>query len=369
MTIFIGLSLIHTFIILWLRYHWSRIPLVKELKTPISTFTVLIPIRNEEKNIYNLLADIAVQSYPRSLFEVIVVDDHSEDGTELVIEFVLKEFDLDLKYIKLETESGKKAAITLGVGMAKNEFILTTDGDCRVGKDWVAAFASGYVEKKIVMLAGPVCMEGKSLIANLQSVEFASLIGFGAAAIKSGNPSTCNGANMSYKKEVFEAVNGYVGNEQIPSGDDEFLLQKLHANFPGQLGFLKNQSAIVNTPAKEYLSDLINQRIRWSSKWKFHKNWFARFSTVYVFTDFALYLVMAMLVLFGMASLLQFLIIISLRYLVDIFYLLSITNFFKIRPFQVICLGLALQIFYPLFVSLLGIASIFTGYSWKGRQY
>lgn len=369
MILFIGLSIIHILIVLWLLFHWSRIDQSDDILTSGKTFTILIPIRNEEKNIKSLLSDLSLQSYDKSKFEVIVIDDHSEDESSSIVKEFGNQCDFDLRLINLETVSGKKAAITSGVGAAKNEIIITTDGDCKVDRDWIAAYALHYEEHDLQMLAAPVRMNGKSIIAQLQTIEFASLIGFGAAAIQSGNPSTCNGANMSYKKKAFEEVNGYQGNEQIPSGDDEFLLQKLHAKYPSSVGFLKNIKSIVHTPAKETFIDLVNQRIRWSSKWKFHKNWFARFAAIYIFTDYLMYLIMIVLALLGNVSAVLFVALIGARYLADILYLQSVARFLKMKIVNVMTIGMALQIFYPLFVSLLGIASIFTGYSWKGRKY
>ena len=48
--------------------------------------TVIIPARNEAKYIGNCLQSIIAQSYPAHLFEVIVVDDHSTDGTALIVQ-------------------------------------------------------------------------------------------------------------------------------------------------------------------------------------------------------------------------------------------------------------------------------------------
>src|SRR5213075_2078285 len=122
-------------------------------------------------------------------------------------------------------------------------------------------------------ISGPVKLEeGNSLFGKMQVTEFASLIGTGAASIGFGMPNMCNGANLAFEKAAFVAVNGYAGNDKIASGDDEFLMHKIHSQFPGSVCFLKNPKAIVRTNVQQSLSGFLSQRIRWASKWKFYDN-------------------------------------------------------------------------------------------------
>ena len=369
MILFIGLSIIHVAAFCWLLYHWMRIPVVKSISPSDKIFTVLIPIRNEAANIKQLLLDINKQSYPRDRFEVIVIDDYSEDDTAAIVQQLISVMGFDLKYLAPEGKVGKKSAISRGVAQSKYEYILTTDGDCSAPRDWIAAYASYYDITNATMLTGPVCMTGKGILPLFQSVEFASLIGFGAAALHSGNPSMCNGANMSYRKSVFLEVGGYDGNEQIPSGDDEFLLQKIFKLYPKNVKFLKSHNATVSTPAKESLSELVNQRVRWSSKWKYHKSWFIKGAAIFAFCDFLALIVMFMLSVLGRVDANQFFVLLIGRWLIDVVFLYCVGRFFKIPHLKTIGVSFLLEIIYPVFVSLLGIASIFVKYSWKGRKY
>ena len=71
--------------------------------------SILIAARNEEDNIYNLLQSIYNQSFSKELFEVLIIDDHSEDNTQLIIDkFIHDHKDLNLKVFKSE-KTGKKA--------------------------------------------------------------------------------------------------------------------------------------------------------------------------------------------------------------------------------------------------------------------
>ncbi|WP_246229550.1 glycosyltransferase family 2 protein [Mucilaginibacter humi] len=100
----------------------------------------------------------------------------------------------------------------------------------------------------------------------MQTLEFSFLIGVGAAFIGNGRASTCNGANFAYRKDTFYEVGGFTGIDELASGDDELLLQKVAERFPGKIGFLKFRDAIVYTHAKYNLKEFLQQRRRWASK-------------------------------------------------------------------------------------------------------
>src|SRR5690606_7520040 len=91
--------------------------------------------------------------------------------------------------------------------------ILTTDGDCRVGCDWLKAHAEIFAMQRPKLVSGPVTFyEGKTWFEQLQTIEFSSLVGTGAASIQAGKPNMCNGANLAFTKAAFQEVKGYEGN-------------------------------------------------------------------------------------------------------------------------------------------------------------
>ena len=217
----------------------------------------------------------------------------------------------------------------------------------------------------LIMVTGPVCMTGKSLIQRLQAIEFSGLIGYGAIMLQTHLPGMCNGANLAYRKTAIQKVGGYEDNNQIPSGDDEFLLQKIHEHFPDQVSFLKSSNAIVRTPSKSSVNQLINQRIRWTSKWKFHKSSFTRFTSIIAFGDFLLGLAILPLAIFYSPSIVV--IIILGRMISETIYLRKMMIFMQFRA--PITHFILLNLIYPFYAVFLGLASIFGKYSWKGRKY
>ena len=368
MILFIACSLVYVGFFIWVTAHWQRIEsLTLDIENDVS-ISILIPVRNEEGNIQRLLSDLEKLDFPKNRFEVIFIDDHSTDATATLLTRCLPSCTFASQVIDLKDyfKSGKKEAITVGVGLARFDYILTTDADCSLPPEWVSAFASAYVQYDAVMLTGPVRMTGEGLFEQLQAHEFAGLIGIGAATLHSGNPSMCNGANLSYTREAFRQVNGYEGNTDIPSGDDEFLLQKIYKLHPERVTFLKNTKVVITTPAKSSLRDLINQRIRWSSKWRFHKSRFIRIMAILTFVNYLMF-VYGLVVSVIMMSFPLFLIVLAVRWLSVFTFTFFVKRFLLLDNQPAVTL--LAEIIYPFFVIFLGLASIFGKYSWKGRHY
>src|SRR5688572_18109496 len=167
--------------------------------------SIVIPVRNEQAGIGHLLKDIRTQSYQN--FEVIVVNDNSRDNTAAI---VLNFSSQDPRFTLLASRGeGKKVALTTGINASRGEIIVTTDGDCRVKMDWLKAMQKYFQAHGTKMVFGAVRLEGSSFFSALQSHEFLSLVGTGAATIWYGFPSMCNGANLAFRKATFFEVDGY----------------------------------------------------------------------------------------------------------------------------------------------------------------
>ena len=238
----------------------------------VPLLTVLIAARNEAANLPQLLADLQRQTLAPSAFEVIVVDDHSTDDTAAVINQAALNSAFVLRLLRLADVpgpvcTGKKAALEAAVATARAPWVVCTDADCRLQPNWLAAHQQAH-DYNAHFVSGPVLLTGQGLLAELQGLELAALVASGAAGIMLGEPTMCNGANLSYRRASFAAVGGYAGNAQVASGDDEFLLHKLHAAFPEGIRFLRDEQAIVRTAAQPTLRQLLRQRVRWASKWQ-----------------------------------------------------------------------------------------------------
>jgi len=334
---------------------------------PSTKVTVMIAARNEEERIRYTIDDILAQDYPKHLTEIIMVDDHSTDRTA---EIISSYADKGIKLLQLNEDkplnSYKKKAIAKAIDLSNGDLMVATDADCRMGTKWLSTIANYFETSGSVMISSPVAyFEERSLFEYMQSLEFSYLIGIGAAFIGNGRASTCNGANLAYRKDVFYEVGGFKGIDDLASGDDELLLQKVAERYPGRIGFLKSKEAIVYTHAKHTLNEFLQQRRRWASKSTKYKDKkiVALAVGIWLFN-------LSLLVNLGLGFYnpyffkllaVQFL----LKYLFEMAFLLPITAFFKRTGLvALLILLIPIHVIYFVYIGLMGNTR---KYVWKGR--
>lgn len=358
---------LYAVLILILTRSWQKSYPQNSIPVPGEFISVVVPCRNEENNILSTLTDLENQTYPKDSFEVIVVNDHSDDKTRSEIEKNKSQFSMDLRCIDLTGESGKKAAITKGINQAVANTIVVTDADCRRKKEWLETLVSSHVLAKSDLSFGLVTFSDNSgFLSKLLGLEQASLIGSSVALWKLGAPVMGNGANMIFSKEKFQLVDAYEGNEHIPSGDDEFLLSKFRlSNF--RIGYVTSREAAIETSPPKSFKELINQRIRWAGKWRSSKNAALKVIATLVFLMQLAFLLMFVPIILEKAGLAYFLLGILVKVILDLIFLKNISGRFAKRvrlwPF------ILLEIVYPFYILFFAGISNFKGYSWKGRSF
>ncbi|GAB2554599.1 glycosyltransferase [Spirosoma areae] len=371
MTIFlVAISLLYALFTLTLWLAWLRMPDfrpdITALKAPF--ITVIIPVRNEADTIENLLNDLSHQTYTR--FDVIVADDSSADQTLAIVQKYAQTASFALHPLPLASErtaSPKKRAITQSVALAVGSLIVTTDGDCRAGPNWLATLAAFYQKTGAKLISGPVTFTAeRTLLDSLQTVEFASLIGSGASTMALGYPTMCNGANLCYVKDVFTEVGGFAGVDHLASGDDEFLMHKIAALYPNGVRFLKNADALVQTRAHQSWRAFYNQRKRWASKWRAYTSYLPSLLAVFVFLSNAAPMLAVLGWLFKFLNGNTTLIVIGLKVIPEFLFLRQILVFLQ-KKSSVGVIPLT-QLIYPLYVLFFGLAAQGKGYVWKGRK-
>jgi cellulose synthase/poly-beta-1,6-N-acetylglucosamine synthase-like glycosyltransferase len=329
--------------------------------------TILIAARDEEERIRYTIEDIIAQDYPKRLTEVIIVDDHSTDSTADIIRSYAAD-GIQLMQLKADKplNSYKKKAIAEAIGRSKGDLMVATDADCRMGPQWLSSIVGYYETHKPVMISSPVTyFEERSLFERLQTLEFSYLIGIGAAFIGNGKASTCNGANLAYRKDVFYAVGGFKGIDDLASGDDELLLQKVAVQYPNQIAFFKDPQAIVYTHAKHTLQEFLQQRRRWASKSTRYKDKKIVALAVGIWLFNLSLIVNALLGFYNVYFLKLFLIQFLLKFVFEAAFLMPITNFFKRTNLIALLIILApIHIIYFVYVGLIGNTR---KYAWKGR--
>ncbi|MBW4891761.1 glycosyltransferase [Mucilaginibacter sp. HMF5004] len=330
--------------------------------------TILIAARNEEKKIALTIGDILAQDYPKELFEVIIADDHSTDRTA---EIISSYADKKVRLLQLRDDkalnSYKKRAIAEAIKLSTGDFLVATDADCRMGPQWLSSIVNHYETENLVMISSPVTyFEERSLFEYMQTLEFMYLIGIGAAFIGNGKASTCNGANFAYRKDVFNEVGGFQGIDDLASGDDELLLQKVAAIYPDRIGFLKSTEAIVYTDAKPNLKEFMQQRRRWASKSTKYKDKKVVAFVVCIWLFNVSLLLNALLGFYNTAFFKLLLVQVALKYAFEFIYLYPITAFFKrIRLISLLIIIIPVHAIYFVYVGIMGNSR---RYNWKGRN-
>ena len=212
----IFLFLGYSFLIIYYWVSWRSIPeYISAGGKPTTGFSVLIPARNEERNIIGCLESVCNQHYPPELFQIIAIDDCSTDKTW----DLLQHFDPGEKLVNstrlAEVEDGefsayKKRAIEMGIAMSHNNVIVTTDADCKHPLAWLKTIASFYEEKRSAFIAAPVALQNDSSVLQIfQALDFLVLQGITGASVQKKMHSMCNGANLVYEKKAFNDVQGF----------------------------------------------------------------------------------------------------------------------------------------------------------------
>lgn len=369
------LSIAYFILIQWLLSQWKLLPPLKEgsiTEVPGTKVSILIPARNEATNIAACLDSLLQQSYPGPLIEVIVIDDHSTDNTAAIVQSYASK---GVRLLSLAdhlaslTQSYKKAAITLGVSVAKGSLILTTDADCVAPPEWVRLVVQVHLKAHWECIAGPVLFhQERNPLERFQSLDFIGTMIITGAGISSGRLLLANGANFAYTKKAFQQVQGFDGVDEKASGDDVFLLHKMAAAFPHQVGFIKNAQATVLTQAMPDLRSFVQQRLRWGTKNASYSNVNVTLIAGLVFATCWGILLCFILFLAGFPyALAGFLLALGIKTIADYQLLRAGMLFFSrldLRP------ALAYsQIGHILYISLVGMGSLLVRrYEWKGRR-
>lgn len=376
MSVLIGiLTLSYVFLLLFLLFGFSKVPeFFGKSTAPKTTFSIVIPFRNEAENLPALFRSIEKLKYPPELFEVILVNDASEDASEnLCREFIQANSNLNIQLLQNNrtSESPKKDAITTAVRKAAFGYILTTDADCEVPEKWLSEFDSKISESGAKMLAAPVMLDQKngqksSFLTIFQELDIFSLQAATIGGFGVNLPFMCNGANFCYEKKAFQEVHGFEGNDKIASGDDIFLLEKFRRKGLKTV-FLKSKAAIVTTPPQPDLKSFFSQRIRWAAKTSAYKSFFGKTVGLLILLMNLMVVLTFLGTLSGKFPVQLFLFPFVLKFNVDFILIYNSAQFFereKILKNYFWC-----SFIYPVLSSCIAIASLFSGYEWKDRRF
>jgi biofilm PGA synthesis N-glycosyltransferase PgaC len=317
--------------------------------------SVIVACRNEEKNLPSLLPDIAFQDYNPNRFELIIVDDNSDDSTfRIASEFK------GIKNIKVlkNSASGKKTAINEGVKASTGDVIVTTDADCRPSRNWLKTISSYWSENKPEMIIGPVSLNGgKGFFQRFQELEFLGLQGVTAGTAVTGDPAMCNGANLIFTRDSYFKNTVNLRFDKV-SGDDIFLLHSIKAG-SGKILWLESEAASVITGSVQSPGAFLEQRARWISK---AGAYIDRYTQLLAIVTFGTILIQVFFLAAGFINPLFFLIFLAallLKSLPD--YLILQNRTLSCKKKNLMWFFLPGELIYPFFVISVVIFYLFTG--------
>ncbi|MBL7704360.1 MAG: glycosyltransferase [Taibaiella sp.] len=338
-------------------------------------FSIIIPARNEAANIEKCLNSILNNNYPGNKFEIILIDDFSEDETYAIATRLGGNNLLALRlsdYINKEERLNafKKKALEIGISKAKGTYIITTDADCIVPASWLQSYAEKLnTSGNIQCLAAPVNFipynNRKNWLYYFQSIDFMTMQGITIASNRLGLGNMSNGANFLFSKKAFETVGGYKGIDQKASGDDMMLMQKIQQQYPDGIDFLFDKNAIVATPVQPDWASFLNQRIRWASKADSYPQVKLTLVLLLVYLFNLNFLILAIVACFNTIALKPLLYIFISKLVAELAFVMPLSIFFNKR--KELFYLIILQPLHILYIISAGFLGKFGTYNWKGR--
>ena len=345
--------------------------------TPKNTFSIIIPFRNEAKNLPNLVQSLLKLDYPKHLFEILFVDDASKDNS---VEIIQKALDtkfskensdtIEIKIIEniRVTNSPKKDAITSAINVAKYKWIITTDADCLIPAKWLNTLNSFIQKVNPKMIIAPVTYSiNNSFFEQFQLLDFLSLQSATISGFGIKKPFLCNGANLAYRKDLFKTLKGFDGNSKIASGDDIFLMEKALKMYPENVKYLKSENVLVYTKPQVSFFALVQQRLRWAAKTSSYNNTFGKLVGLTILSMNITIIVAFLLIIIRTLQLDYLILIFVLKFSIDFALIHKSSHFFNQKMnFKFYAIS---SFLYPIFSVYIAISSFFLGYKWKDRTF
>ncbi len=321
--------------------------------------SVIIPFRNEANTLATCLAAIKAQKEIGFPVEVLLVDDHSEDGSVAIAE---AESSTLQSRIVLSNGQGKKAAIETGIAAASHPIIYTIDADCRMEPHCLKSMQGRYTSERLHMLCGLVSYKNNgNVFSMMQQAESVALVGISAFMLNSGRPATCNGANLMFSKALFEHLGGYGSDKQLSSGDDDLLMQSFARYQPDKVRYAIDSASVVVTNTETSFKQFILQRIRWAGKRSAYK---------YQYNTYLMVMLLLKQVTFWMAFAAATLFASPFLYLICL--VLFMSDFLLYMRFRTILTlkwyAILLMPIYQLYIPFIPLLSFIMTSTWKGRK-
>ena len=222
--------------------------------------SVIIAAKNEEVNLKENLTSILNQDYPD--FEVIVVDDQSQDNTQHILKTFSKHHP-HLKYLKVSPNisSSKKTALDLGINSAQHNHLVFTDADCKpFSNKWLESISQDFSAQHTMILGFSPYQKKSGLLNQIirfetlqTALNYFSFANLGLAYMGVGR-------NLAYTKKLYQKTNGFESHKHVLSGDDDLFVNQVAQNY--KIGLCLDRDSFVESKPKTDFKVWINQKRR-----------------------------------------------------------------------------------------------------------
>ena len=329
----------------------------------LPTVSIIVAARNEEQNILSCLESLNNLAYSENKVEIIIIDDASTDNTlQIASNFIHGKQKFRVIHLHENEQSilkGKVRAMSEGIKLTSGEIILTTDADCIVDPLWAKTIASYYFDN-VGVVNGFTSQKVAGVFSGMQAIDFIYLLFIASGTINLGNPVSCIGNNMSFRKKAYEDTGGF---ENLPFSvtEDFLLLNSIHKLKKYEVIYPLNIDSLVISKPALGLKELFNQKKRWAvggvatpplglglMLWSFLTNLFL-ILTPYFFSAIWLYLVL-------------------LKIAIDLFVLVPLHQRLGLK--KNLKYFLVFEIYYIIYVLVLPFAILLSKkVKWKDRAY
>ncbi len=361
-------------LILYFRLNFKSDTKLKETEPFEASISLIVPFRNEEKNLLKLLQSIVNQEYPLDKIELIFVDDSSTDNSLLQLQDFKKSHPkFNLKLLELAKEipgaSSKKQALHLAFSKASGDYIFLSDADCWFGKNNIQKRLESFRDKEIKLLSAAVLIQANnSFFSKMQALENLSLMASTAASTSAHFPILSNGANLAFERKAFLQLPENALHFEENSGDDLFLLHSFKKQYGSRsIAYNFDTETAVYTHAQINFKAFLNQRIRWISKSKSYTDYHLILVSILVFLMNLSLVITAFSAFFSIQNLQLLALLFLIKFCVDFPLLLKASRCY--HQSKLLWLYPFVQIFYPFFIVFTGLFGQFLPYEWKGRKY
>lgn len=235
-------------------------------------FSIVIPLRNEEKRIQKLFDELVSQDH-KNAYEIFFIDDHSTDNTITLLQHLIvpPQSSAKIQILTLaNNEFGKKAALKKAFSVAKGEWIISVDADTYHDAKWLNTISTHCHDMDLLIL--PVLIKpGKGFLNFLEQTEYEYLQALAEASQNINYPVLANGANLAIRSDAYRLFINPAKFDKYASGDDTLLLDDFFLA-KAKIKYVYDSNAITYTDSSNHWYFYVHQRLRWNSKNKAYQS-------------------------------------------------------------------------------------------------